>query len=105
MATLTVQGTVYKSGVSEYGPWAVVRETVQKRDGGTFETGYMCNGSKGSAQPTVGAEVVVTGYLRAGVRENDGKHYADIKIQSASFKPVGEQPAAQSAADDDEVPF
>ena len=108
MAILNVLGTVKKQGSGEYGDWFVVAETCTKRDGDTFEKRYMCSGK---TSPREGQSVVVTGFLRDGVREHDGKHYADIKIQAATWYPLeGEQSERESAPaatvdDSDEIPF
>lgn len=120
MAVITITGRVKKTGDGQYGPWAVVAETVRKQDGDTFEVGYMCSAARNAEAPLEGQQVVVTGFARAKVTERNDKHYADISISGAQFFVLATSGAADAAieqfkrefnaepitdADLDEVPF
>jgi len=106
MAILTVAGVCKKRGDGEYGPWFVITEHITA-GGKEFDKRYMCGGTKNGAAPQEGDYGVVTGYMREGVREHEGKHYAEIKVNGASWTTISESaaPAAPSEYNDEEVPF
>lgn len=85
MATITVQGTVYRSGTNKYGAWAIVREPVVKNDGNTRYIYYKCEGGYGVTQPPIDELVEATGHLVVRVQEKDNRYYPDIEIHSAHF--------------------
>lgn len=106
MAVITFTGVIGKTGEGQYGPWAVVAETVTKRDGGTFDRRYMVSGKD---IPAEGTRVVVTGYATPKVTERDGKHYADIAVNGAALLPLDEQSASSKPQSpetfEDDIPF
>lgn len=115
MSILIVEGVITKRGEGDYGPWAVVSEHIEgtKANGESysFDQRYMCSGKD---IPGEGTRVVVQGFMRSGVREHEGKHYADIKVQAAQFLALGgtSAPAQGSAApapaddlDGEDIPF
>lgn len=109
MAIITIQGRVHKRGSGEHGEWAVVREQARKRDGDTYEVSYMCGAARNESVPSEGAQVVVTGYGYAKVREYEGKHYGDIALNGAKFVTLeAGAPTVESVKDElgaSEIPF
>lgn len=111
MSIISIQGRVHKRGSNDNGEWAVIKEHATKRDGESYEVSYMCGAAKNEAVPAEGSQVVVSGYARAKVRENDGKHYADINVQAAKFltlsttsaAPVNDAPITED--DMESIPF
>lgn len=105
MSIIIVQGVITKRGEGDYGPWAVVSEHIEGTKGNgdpySFDQRYMCSG-KGI--PAEGTRVVVQGFMRSGVREHEGKHYADIKIQAAQFLALGGGQSAQESTPDIAAP-
>lgn len=115
MAKVYVEGEVLNAGANETGAWFVVGEPWKRKDGSLVTkdngelifTRYMCSGDKA---PAVGTHVTVNGFLRAEVREFDGKHYPDLKIQAARWesKSIEEELSKHGKvreANDDDVPF
>lgn len=99
-----ITGKCIKAGEGQYGPWYVIAETVTKKDGGRFDVRYMCGGNEAVA---IGEVVTVTGTAISGVREHDGKHYADTKLSFCTVIRHGEREDAPSGGEtfEEDIPF